>query len=750
MRRKRFEAVGVLVFAVVATLAAACPREAVADDAPSADERQQKLIEVLLSDAPKATKAITCKQLTLCGDKEAVPVLAPLLADEELASWALIPLEAIPGPEADAALREAAGKLKGRLLIGVINSIAMRGDAEAVELLIGHLKDADAGVASAAAAALGKIGGGPATAALTKSLKGAPDAVRSAVAEGIIFCAEKYLAANDAEEAARLYDMVRNADVHQQRIVEATRGAILARGASGLPILVDELQSEDREMFYVALRAARELGGPDVTKALIKELARLQKADESDSSEPAPKELVIKSARYGAGNQWADVTETVSAMINANSLLVQASNSLAGDPAQGVMKELQVTYTLGGEEKSVVVAEEGTLQIGEGVPDSNPREAPLIYALCDVGDPLALPVVLDTAKSGSQGARLAAVRVLAKIGDAAAVPILLKAAQASGELGTAALDSLDKLEGDAVDRAVAAELGDATGRNLIVLVQLVGTRGIESAVPQLLTAADSDDTQIRTAAISALGMTVGFDKLGALIDRFVEPKYDGETDAIKKALLAACTRMADRNATAEKLSAAMSGTSPENQVTLMELVTAVGGEKALSILAAAARSNDDTKRDLGSRLLGEWMGPDAAPVLLDLAKTSTENKYKVRALRGYLRIARQFEVPLDDRINMCHEALKVAQRADERKLALEVLRRHPTLKGLTLATLGLRDTELRADAALSAVEIAEKILAAEPAAVAAAMKQVVAAGGDRKVTDRAKALLEKATKAAGQ
>ena len=44
--------------------------------------------------------------------------LAALLANPRLASWARIALEAIPGDEASAALREAAGRLDGRLLVG--------------------------------------------------------------------------------------------------------------------------------------------------------------------------------------------------------------------------------------------------------------------------------------------------------------------------------------------------------------------------------------------------------------------------------------------------------------------------------------------------------------------------------------------------------------------------------------------------------------------------------------------------------
>ena len=52
---------------------------------------QQKLIAVLRSDAPAAEKAITCKRLAIYGGPEAVPALAPLLADEKLSSWGASP-----------------------------------------------------------------------------------------------------------------------------------------------------------------------------------------------------------------------------------------------------------------------------------------------------------------------------------------------------------------------------------------------------------------------------------------------------------------------------------------------------------------------------------------------------------------------------------------------------------------------------------------------------------------------------------
>jgi hypothetical protein len=139
------------------------------DAAPKAESAAQaaKALEIIQSDAPAEDKAIPCKILAIYGGKEAVPALAALLPDPELSSWARIALEAIPGPEADAALRNALGKVRGRQLIGVVNSLGVRRDAKAVDALVDVMRQEDVEVASAAACALGHIGGDPAAKALS-------------------------------------------------------------------------------------------------------------------------------------------------------------------------------------------------------------------------------------------------------------------------------------------------------------------------------------------------------------------------------------------------------------------------------------------------------------------------------------------------------------------------------------------------------------------------------------------------------
>src|SRR5262245_28316032 len=66
-----------------------------------APKNEKELIAILRSEAPKSEKALACKNLSVYGSSEAVPDLAKLLGDEQLASWARTPLEAIPGEAAD-------------------------------------------------------------------------------------------------------------------------------------------------------------------------------------------------------------------------------------------------------------------------------------------------------------------------------------------------------------------------------------------------------------------------------------------------------------------------------------------------------------------------------------------------------------------------------------------------------------------------------------------------------------------------
>ncbi len=348
-------------------------------------------------------------------------------------------------------------------------------------------------------------------------------------------------------------------------------------------------------------------------------------------------------------------------------------------------------------------------------------------------------------RAGPAAVRIAALRVIPRLGNVSCVPTLLDvAAGDDAELVQAAQESLQGLPGDDIDADLAMRLTQAKGKVRLALIATVGQRRIAAAVPALLQAADDAAAPVRAAALTALGSTVGAQDLSKLITRVVKPLKPEDTEAAKKALLTACVRMPDREACAKELVGAMVQAPLAAKVTFIEILGAMGGPQALGALSAAAKEGNPELKETASRLLGEWMTTDAGPVLLDVAKKVSEEKYKIRALRGYIRIAKQIEVRGDERVDMCRKALEVCQRDEEKTLVLEVLELNPAAQSLSLAVSLVKQASLKDKAGSVAVAIAEKVVGSDPAAVADAMKQVIAAGGNPEVINRAKALAERA------
>ncbi len=557
---------------------------------PDAAKEKELIAQLTKAETPGGEKAIACKMLALHGTKESVPALAPLLSDEKLASWARIALEAIPGPEAGAALRDASESLQGRLLIGALNSIGVRRDADSVPALIKRLDDADAQVAGAAALALGRIADEASEKALRGKFAAASPETKSALAEGCILCAEKHLNAGHAGPAAEIYDEVRLAQVDKPRVLEATRGAILARTGDAVPLLLEQINSTDTAVQRLGLTVARELKTTGVTEALTAELKK------------AKPELASM----------------------------------------------------------------------------------LLIALADRGDKAALPTVLEVAKSGADLVRQTAAEVMLTLGDASCLPTLLElAGQANKDVSDAALATLAQMEGQEINDAIIKRLGSASGPTLRMLIDLVGQRRLEANEPLVKALADKDSA-VRHAALGALGETIKEADLKLLIAKLNPGQYPDDLPVAQQALRTAAVRMEDRDSVAKKLADAMATQPTAVKTKLLEIIAEVGGPNALKAMKSAFTSSDTALRDASSRLLGNWANVEAGPTLLELAQLPP-SVYTTRAMRGYIRLVRQFSMPDEQRAEMCRNALKAAKFEPEQELVVEVMERYPSVAMMDVA-----------------------------------------------------------------
>jgi HEAT repeat protein len=173
-------------------------------------------------------KAKACMRLATVGNKEAVPALATLLSDEHLSHYARFALAPIPDASVDDTLRGALKTVKGALLMGVVDSIGQRKDIAAVPLLARMLHGADIQLAETAAAALGRIGGPEATAALNTGLTKTKGPVRNAIAAASLVAAEGLLAQGDRKGALTLYSTLSRTDLPKSVRLAAMHSTIAA------------------------------------------------------------------------------------------------------------------------------------------------------------------------------------------------------------------------------------------------------------------------------------------------------------------------------------------------------------------------------------------------------------------------------------------------------------------------------------------------------------------------------------------
>jgi HEAT repeat protein len=269
----------------------------------------------------------------------------------------------------------------------------------------------------------------------------------------------------------------------------------------------------------------------------------------------------------------------------------------------------------------------------------------------------------------------------------------------------AAREAIAKLPGAAVDREIKDRLETADTASLPLLVGIVGDRRI-GAGAELVPLVGHGDAAVRSAALKALGAVVDLPNLGVLIKQVVTPRGEAESTVAQAALKEACVRMPDRDACAEQLAAAVAAGQGDTRIILLDTIGDVGGARALAALRTAAMSKDPALEDAATRLLGKWMTADAAPVLLELAQPEAGGKFQTRALRGYIRIARQFVLPDGERAEMCRRALKVATDEVDHKAVLEILSRYPSAATLAVAeeVAAKPGREVEAKAAVTAIK----------------------------------------------
>ena len=510
------------ILAVLYAAAALFSTVARAADVPASAQdrakREAQLIETLQGDASGEEKDKACRELQVIGTPACVPALAALLPNKDLSHIARYALEPMPYPEVGQALREALAKTTGITKVGVIGSLGFREDKEAVPELVRLLKDPDAEVAGAAAAALGRIGTPEAARALGAFRTDAPESLRTVAAEASLAAAERLLRQGRQEDAARIYETLQAPEWPRHVRLGAFVGLLTARPGEAPDRVVRAITGDDPILGSVAVANVTALKDKDpATGATVAErlASELPKASDevqalligalADCGEASALPAVVKAAAgpnpevrlaaVKALGKIGDATsvETLSKTVvegKSDAEKEAAANSLERLRGEGVNAALLACMKATPADarpalidalvaRNATDAASGLLQEAAG-PDAQVRAA-AFKALGRLAGPNDLPVLLKLlvelqGDAGRGEAERAVVQVSRKIADESArADAALMALQATG--ATSAKCSLLRVLGgiagaeafDAVRRALkdeAPEVRDAAVRAL--------------------------------------------------------------------------------------------------------------------------------------------------------------------------------------------------------------------------------------------------------------------------------------------
>jgi len=493
---------------IAASLATASATFA-ADAKPSGD----KQIAVLKSsDASLKAKSDACRELATIGEAKAIPVLVSLLGDEKLSHMARYALEPLDHASVDIALRDAMGKLKGRLRIGVINSIGMRRDEKAVADLMKLLKDADKGVASAAIGALGRIATPQALTALGGCRKAPAPELQWAIADASLDAAERLLEGGKSAGAIAIYTELGDKTWPRQVRLGAFSGLLTADSDKAPERIAAALAGKDKITRAVAIARIATLKGDGISARFAAELPKLPTGAQvmlidalAGRNDPSARPAIVKAAGHSDAAVRTAAIKALGSM-GDTACVELLCNTIVGGKTEPEKQAAQSSLrALGAKGVDAVLikrmaAAKGDLQIH------------LINILVDRKAASAADALLVQAATTDPKVRSAAFKGLGKIASPKNLPAILKllvkveddATRREAELAAVSVSRRIAKPKDQADDVLTALKSATTTSAKRSLLAVLGGIGNDKAFATIKSTLGDKTPEINDAAVRAL------------------------------------------------------------------------------------------------------------------------------------------------------------------------------------------------------------------------------------------------------
>ena len=362
-----------------------------------------------------------------------------------------------------------------------------------------------------------------------------------------------------------------------------------------------------------------------------------------------------------------------------------------------------------------------------GVPELLvPGKIAALVSLKYRGDRAVREAALMALDQAGTEVRIAALAALIASGTAEDVSTLANLASAAENLKVrdAAFETLRLMTADGTNMAMIALMSEAKTPDPVVVRCALARRSPEF-VPAFLKAAESSDAAIRLETFKALEILATETEAESLAGLLCRTAPGEEREAADRAVWMSCQKIPDPALRSAPLLAAMEKADAAGQCAILPSLARLGGERPLAAVHAAMQGRDQAVRDAGYRALANWPDATVANELLDIAKTSEVESYRVWSLRAYARVVSlPSERPPQQTFEMLNNAMELATRTEDRELIVSRLASVRVPDALALLLSFLDDEKLKNAAVPAVFTLAKGLSQSHPDQAKAALEKV--------------------------
>jgi len=525
------------------------------------------------------------------------------------------------------------------------------------------------------------------------------------------------------------------------------------RNQEFLSVLIPLTMDGDNELARAALTAVGHIGGTQAAEALIRDLAAARLEDRFVVADA----LLACADGFVAQGQKDKASELYASMLKAEMPVLTQAAALRGLAAIGDPGAIsQVLTALRSGESVMQKAGMSCIQLMQGseITQEFAKEIPnlpvktqvvLLEALGARGDVTALPEVKKALGSSELQVRVAAIRVLGQLGNASSVESLVAAAgAASAEERAAALASLRVLGGDGVEAALISSLTGAPGNVRPAIIRVLVDRNIVGAVPSLMKMASDLDARSAIEALKGLSVMADEKVTPALLKVLAEAQDDGVREAAEQAVTVLSRKISDQSRQAEAALAALTAEKRESiRCALIRVLGGIGNAPAFEAIRGVLGDSSEMVRETAVRALAQWPDTAAEEILLKVQQNNSNQTLRTLALRGLVRLlGADTGRSSASLVETYQQILTRVNDAEERKLVLSGLSGIADVNALNLVEPFLKDDSVKAEAALSMLQIAAALSGTDSATAKKAIQKALAATDNPAVQQKAREVLK--------